>query len=367
MNTNYQFGDIRGAFYEDEVKRGGDTPPQLLKLGKFTNNPYSVYRLISRQSQGTRKQGFMPPTSFWARDFMSVSVGATTYPSESKALSALASKWRQTDLSVGMYLSPEGKESAEMVGETLMRIANSARSLKRGDFGGFVRGLNHLPRSSRRESLRKFEQGDLSGSFLSAHLGWSPLLSDIYNLSDNIKPYEKGQRISGGAKGSLPLSLNPPWFAHKWERKSKAEVRFMYELKPPTFAQRFGLDNPAMIAWELVPLSFVADYFLPIGAVIDSLGFISANYNSRGWRKQVALYTYTSTVLVGTDLGQGTIVKTQGTHSQSMLQYSRTPHQLNFSAPFRSMTVTKPESFMRLSTIAALTHQRILSLDSFKR
>ena len=57
--------------------------------------------------------------------------------------------------------------------------------------------------------------------------------------------------------------------------------------RPPTFAQRFGLDNPFRIAWELVPLSFVADYFLPIGSVVSAMGTVSALYGQRGFRKQL--------------------------------------------------------------------------------
>lgn len=300
---------------------------------------------------------------------MSVNVQNPVYPSEALALSGLASKWRSTDLNVGMYLSPEGKESATMVGDSLLRLANSARALRRGDFGGFVRNLNSLPRSSRRASARRFEQGDVSGSFLAAHLGWEPLIKDVWNLSENIAPIPKRRRVSGGAKGRYDLKLFQPYFTgYKFSKYSKAETRFLMELEPPTFAQRFGLDNPFMIAWGLKPLSFVADYFLPIGATIDALGFLGQNFKARGWRKQVAIYRYSSTVLAGADLGQGTFVTVPATHSQSSLTYSRKPYVPSLLDPLRSLNVTVPESLMRISTLAALTHQRLLSLEKpFKR
>jgi hypothetical protein len=38
-------------------------------------------------------------------------------------------------------------------------------------------------------------------------------------------------------------------------------------------AKELGITNPALVAWELVPFSFVADWFLPIG---NFLGFLDA-------------------------------------------------------------------------------------------
>jgi hypothetical protein len=36
-------------------------------------------------------------------------------------------------------------------------------------------------------------------------------------------------------------------------------------------ANVFGLTNPLIVAWELVPFSFVADWFLPIGKTLENL------------------------------------------------------------------------------------------------
>lgn len=33
----------------------------------------------------------------------------------------------------------------------------------------------------------------------------------------------------------------------------------------------FGLINPAVLAWELIPFSFVVDWFAPIGNTLDAL------------------------------------------------------------------------------------------------
>lgn len=39
----------------------------------------------------------------------------------------------------------------------------------------------------------------------------------------------------------------------------------------PDFASSLGLDNPALIAWELTPLSFVFDWFINVGDYLTGL------------------------------------------------------------------------------------------------
>lgn len=40
-------------------------------------------------------------------------------------------------------------------------------------------------------------------------------------------------------------------------------------------ASQYGLNNPSLIAWELVPYSFVVDWFLPVGDYLERLGAFS--------------------------------------------------------------------------------------------
>jgi hypothetical protein len=53
--------------------------------------------------------------------------------------------------------------------------------------------------------------------------------------------------------------------------------RLIAELYEELSLQRsLGLVNPAEIAWEVVPYSFVVDWFLPIGSYISAWGVIPA-------------------------------------------------------------------------------------------
>lgn len=377
MKGSYSVGgqnEIFDLYGEQCSFDGDDTPVHLRKKGLWPINRFTKGKRFFKQNRtpavNWNGAPAWPPTEPTARVLVTVNTVASPPVNSADVLSKLAGQWRQTDLNVGMYLSPEGRESAEMVYETMLRMANSARSLKRGDFGGFVRGLNHLPRSARRESLRKFEQGDLSGSFLSAHLGWSPLIGDIYNLSDNIRPIDSSmRRLSAQKKVKRnEVTFSPSSNSFGFEAKvitNKQQLRYTLDVtNEPNFSERFGLNNPFMIAWELVPLSFVADYFLPIGSTIDALGFISA-VRGKGFIKEYSELQFTLRIpkMSLINQWQWTFNRDELNGHYGYSSFKRTPWTPSFGDPFRSISVSVPTSLMRISTMTALLHQRLIGLS----
>lgn len=366
------FGSSSNVYGESLIRDRYTTPFGLRRLGLWSELPYSrkAESMINPRVRSVRvSDGKAPVTTFAATlgPLLSPDGGAAAVPAEADVISKLAGKWRNTDLNLGMYMSPEGRESIEMVIGTMGKLSNAALHLKRGDFGGFCRNLNEMPRGSRRASARKFNQGDISGAFLAAHLGWSPLIKDIYTLTEGIDLKEKPVRISSSKAGTpLKWRVVNPARATDIDIGGKLRIKIMGDIsRPPTFRSKFGLDNPFMIAWELVPLSFVADYFLPIGSVIDSMGFISTARFSRMWKKTFH-DNYGSFVLP-----QGTVWSNGGvpyrttnpvTVYRHRREYNRSNYSLNFASPLRSMSVSLPTSVMRLGTMAALLHQRLRAL-----
>lgn len=51
------------------------------------------------------------------------------------------------------------------------------------------------------------------------------------------------------------------------EVEHRAQIRLDFAHTSPSLstAQQLGLTNPAQLAWELVPFSFVVDWFIPVG------------------------------------------------------------------------------------------------------
>lgn len=368
------------GYSEWRTQRGGNTPRYLREQGKWRDNSYTRVSgaLLRGYSTLVHRDGSPDPSgiSYSVNSYYYPQYPGVIWPAETDVLSKLSEKWRSTDLNLGMYLSPEGRESVTMMSSSLMKIVNATRHLRRRDFGGFLRNLNEMPRSARRASARKFNQGDLSGSFLAAHLGWEPLIKDIYTASQGFAEVpDKSNRITARRLGPQRtvtidggMSDRPPIGDRRLAVAQKTQVRLILDVtKPPTFVQRFGMDNPFLIAWELVPLSFVADYFLPIGSVIENMGFISGVYGMKGWRKTYARLEYKTWFPPGTYCGKNRwnsplYNKRLISETRIEMQASRTPWKPSFTDPFRSIQTKLPSSVMKLSTLAALAHQNILAL-----
>lgn len=113
-----------------------------------------------------------------------------------------------------------------------------------------------------------------SNLYLEGIFGWVPLMQDVYNaykvLSD-LSPTEKLCRVrisdfkhesvsSSTIRGALLCS-------------SGVQVGGSIRCVNPNLAllERLGLVNPAAIAWDAVPYSFVINWFIPVGGFLKSL------------------------------------------------------------------------------------------------
>lgn len=198
-------------------------------------------------------------------------------PNSNKAIAKLLAKWRGSDFNLGVSLG-EGRESVRLMADRMISIAQSARALRKGNFGGAVAALAHMSRKQKRDAFKRLNSGDLAGAWLEMQYGWKPLLNDIHNLADlvskEMKP-RRGKIIRASEKetgvilaaGSFPQA---DCITIKCERRVHVMVRVRNE---PSIPERLGLTDPSSILWELTSLSFVADWFLPIG---DSLAAIHA-------------------------------------------------------------------------------------------
>lgn len=375
-------GTSSSSYYEYWTRRTAETPKGLRDIGVFLDLPYSFEKGGQRQNfskllwSGDPTWNVFSPVSIVSVGMSPQYTVTPSYPDEGAVIEKLANKWRNTDLNIGMYLSPEGRESAETMIHGMTRLASTARDLKRGNIGAALRNLDHLPTRAKRRVNRRFEQGDISGAFLSAHLGWEPIIKDIYEASNLVSPVESGDRIRASKLGNPGVRVVKGPFGQPFpgteSHSDKLSISLIGDVRrPPTFQERFGLSNALSIAWELVPLSFVADYFLPVGRTIDNMYFISQVRFSKLWMKRYRLSS--AEVSVPKNSFYSTYNYRRFYNASDMFyvsryrEFERKPHQLSFTDPLRSISVTVPSSLMRLGTMTALLHQRILSLDSKRR
>lgn len=146
-------------------------------------------------------------------------------------------------------------------------------------------------------STRPLTSREAANAWLEMKYGWVPLLADVKAAADAIasryvtKPpvtRVKGQAVgSSQASGTINDTLvvgatGAGWYANVSGVLNQTKVcrRGFVARRVPgaaSLATELGFTNPLLVAWELVPLSFVADWFIPVGKYLEAMSA------TRGW------------------------------------------------------------------------------------
>lgn len=139
-----------------------------------------------------------------------------------------------------------------------------------------------------------------------------------------------------------PPSKGGPRMQSASYRKSYSYKIWVEAIVDPGFqhsAASFGLVNPLEVAWELIPYSFVVDWFLPIG---DTFGSLDATYGlsfSRGYSTSKTVTKYQ-----------------RGPYKQTTTEYSRS--RISTFPPFQA--IFSPDlSHQRLANAMSLLSKAI--------
>lgn len=158
----------------------------------------------------------------------------------------------------------ERQDAIDMIASKATNLFNAYRNIKRGKVKRAMVQLGlakdaRVPRSKQ-----------ASGQWLELQYGWMPLVSDIYAYS-NLSPFA-GARIYGIASATSMVGEGNQQTTCTRLVKYGADVLIADPML--AFGNSLGLLNPALVAWELVPFSFVVDWFLPIG---DHLSYLTSD------------------------------------------------------------------------------------------
>jgi hypothetical protein len=130
-------------------------------------------------------------------------------------------------------------------------------------------------------TARKLRGKDISQQWLSLQYGWKPLLSDLYGLINKLHVRETtGVIVFKASSGNYSVKKSTTnWGSYQGTRsagitRTTADVKYMVRVKPNlklASPAALGLTNPLVPLWEIVPWSFVVDWFLPIGNYLEQL------------------------------------------------------------------------------------------------
>lgn len=180
-----------------------------------------------------------------------------------------AVKGHQFNLAVS---AAQGKQTVDMVVNAVHSIGGAILDLKKGRFESAARrfGVNHRP--------SKLSEKDVAGRWLELQYGWLPLLSDVYEASKAYESLTNKIRknrlsVSISRTGVKDTSTSPTNYSCKGTVNER--WRLIYEMSEQLSAARsLGLTDPASVVWEIIPYSFVVDWFLPIGSYLENLNTI---------------------------------------------------------------------------------------------
>lgn len=186
-------------------------------------------------------------------------------------LSQLRGRVAGSDFNAGVFLG-EGHQVLRMIGDSALKIAKSLRCLKKGNLRGAsvaLTGKAYDPKT-----------GKVANNWLELQYGWLPLLSDVHGgalfLAHHLNtPLQTTVRVNRSQKAEMRETSSQAGNSPDISRiHSRGYIKAI--LKEKDVAQLSGLTDPVSIAWELVPYSFVVDWFIPIGSWLSARGLRSA-------------------------------------------------------------------------------------------
>lgn len=205
----------------------------------------------------------------------------------------------------------EWGQSQQMIGKRAGQLMRAARALKRGYPYEFFKELGMLHRMPRRLPNRS-DPKKAADLWLEWWFGWKPLIGDIHDSIDVLQaPIPISHKVMGKASsGFLTWESWKIRSGYRTLNQMRVNLRELIAGRVTVSngnlyrATQLGLTNPASILWEIVPFSFVVDWFVPVGAFLnswtDTLGLTLEDTYTTTSRHYTSLYQYISTWPPGT-------------------------------------------------------------------
>jgi hypothetical protein len=202
-----------------------------------------------------------------------------------------------SDMKVNLaVMFAEKAKTSDLILSTANRMYRAMSSFRRGNFKGVAENLGLTPKTVHK-------------TWLEYKYGWTPLLYEVvgaaelmaqrvvpraprFSVSSRISdPKEWTQVIPGLNRMGFDTNLETMRYYAKQEKFCR--VKLWCEISNPHLSslQQMGVTNPALVAWELVPYSFVFDWFISVGNYLQAITAL------HGITVRKAMVSFTKTVV----------------------------------------------------------------------
>lgn len=191
--------------------------------------------------------------------------GFSWAPIDNQAYARFQGKLRKGSASLGVTLA-SWKQSRDMI---ITRSNHARRTLDSA-----IAELQGNRRAT--ERLRR-EREPLANQILETEFGWRPLMADVQaaliTVCDGVPPEWIGSRQKGRVYARTVTSSSGVRTVLTWDGFATTSYSARVQISNPNLwlLNRMGLINPATVAWDLVPWSFVVNWFINVNAMVSSV------------------------------------------------------------------------------------------------
>ncbi len=170
----------------------------------------------------------------------------------------------------------ETRETLDTIANGAIKIARALQFARKLDVVGVAKALGVKPRGKYNNRNHGYTATSL---WLEHRYGWMPILQDTYSAAKLLAvqlnmPQSKRYTSRIKRQASLSAPAHGYWKYGTNVRVIRKQI-VAYISEQPSTLELTGLLNPLAVAWEAVPFSFVADWFLPVGNYLQARGAAS--------------------------------------------------------------------------------------------
>jgi len=271
-----------GSFLEQSVRTKQSKPYNT--PAQYTMN--RVYTTSAKLFGQTLSHSGMANANAYKGDYLCDPVGgmSCTVTEIDQAINSARSKLvdSMNEQALWAVNYAQRRMAIDMMYSRVQQLLLFSRRLRRGDFNGAAHALGVRPDAGIQRRYKfdaRKDAKDYGNAWLEYHFGWEPLIKDIGNTIDILQQPVPGGVVSvKGRKIEIEerffQTINNSFKEYqirelKGSVRAKAGVEFYVTDSDAYLANRMGFVSPLGVVWELIPYSFVIDWFTNVGDFLN--------------------------------------------------------------------------------------------------